>query len=107
MLDHLPDGTHAIDTFWHFDPRWAVTVDAPDRLCAMDADGHVAPAQPFAQQPHGDAGDERHPDHPEERGYPDQAGGGRAGEAHVGEGVTGEGLGAPQRGAERGQPRQS
>ena len=35
-------GPHTIDTFWHFDPRWAVTVDAPGRLRAMDADGHIA-----------------------------------------------------------------
>jgi len=35
-------GLHTTQTFWHFDPRWAVTVETPGRIRATDAEGHVA-----------------------------------------------------------------
>jgi hypothetical protein len=38
----LGGGPHTTQTFWHFDPVWAVTVDAPGRIRATDADGDVA-----------------------------------------------------------------
>jgi hypothetical protein len=38
----LGGGPHTTRTFWHFDPVWAVTVDAPGRIRATDGNGDVA-----------------------------------------------------------------
>ncbi len=38
----LGSGPHTTQTWWHFDPDWAVTVDAPGRIRAADGRGRVA-----------------------------------------------------------------
>ena len=42
-MDRL-DGNprHAASAWWHFDPAWTVSVDAPGRLRAVHADGQIA-----------------------------------------------------------------
>jgi hypothetical protein len=43
IVDRL-DGNarHAASAWWHFDPAWTVSVDAPGRLRAVHADGQIA-----------------------------------------------------------------